>query len=835
MNPERWLRVKAVLQSALELAAGERAGYVEEACAGDAELLSEVRDLLRFEDEDGTGSSLPVTQWRDAGQVDDPPAEADPERAGPYRILRRLGEGGMGVVYLAERDDGDYRQQVAVKVVKSGPRSAEFTRRFRRERQVLAELQHPNIARLIDSGTTSTGRLYYVMEYVDGVPVSTYAKAHELTVRQRLRLFSPICAAVAHAHSKLIIHGDIKPGNILVDAGGVPKLLDFGLARVFHAGSAAEQSPASTVAMMTPEYASPEQVRGERLSTSTDVYSLGVVLYELLTGQSPYSRREQSPMETYRAICEQEPARPSSALRKSPPDGVPPAIPQQLKGDLDNIVLMALRKETEQRYGSVVEMQKDIERHLGGFPVLASRASSIYRFKKFVLRHHWGVAVSLTGTLLSVAAAGAIWWQGWQARQRFNDLRQLAHAVVFELHDAIQDLPGSTAARKLLVERALVYLKTLDASGGKNRDLQLELALAYGKIGQVQGSPGRANIGDLTGALESFGRARNILQGLLRDDPSNLELREALAQADEYQGDIHEQRGEMPRWRELRREATALRWAIAREHPESPGYRAAALWNDAYTLSGENRPAESAPVYEMALAANREAVAQEPGNAALIRTTARIHRNLGRAYHESGRSEEALDHYRQALRIDAERLAAAPRDMRTKMELSWNYIEIGWIQHERHSDREAEESFARALGLQQELSAADPQNSLARLEIGKLKLTAAPSSESAGDGKRAMQYLLDATAIFQEAVAREPSNDDARFHLGWAWSNLGDIYVRAARRGNAGWRQASACFKRAKEALAGLKLDGRPEGGLDPKPLIAHVSSQAKECRGHLH
>ncbi len=238
--------------------------------------------------------------------------------------------------------------------------------------------------------------------------------------------------------------------------------------------------------------------------------------------------------------------------------------------------------------------------------------------------------------------------------------------------------------------------------------------------------------------------------------------------------------------------------------------------------------------YEKALAANQEAVAREPGDAALIRTTARIHRNLGSAYHESGRSDEALDHYRQALRIDTERLAAAPRDMRTRMELSWNYIEIGWIQHERHSDREAEQSFAQALGLQQELAAADPQNSLARLEIGKLKLTASPASESAGNGKRAIQYLLDATAIFQETLARDPSNDDARFHLGWAWSNLGDIYVRAAGRGNSGWKRASDCFERAAKALEVLKLDGRPQGGLDPRPLMAHVSSRAKECRGHL-
>ena len=585
--------------------------------------------------------------------------------------------------------------------------------------------------------------------------------------------------------------------------------------------------------MLTPDYASPEQVRGERLTTSTDVYSLGVLLCELLCGQGPYSAKEQSPLEIYHAICEQAPIRPSAAVGKSARGEAAIISARELRGDLDNIVLMALRKETEQRYGSVEEFERDVERRLSGFPVRASRGSSIYRFRKFVLRHRWGVVVTVAGTLFSIAAAGAIWWQGWQARQRFNDLRQLAHAVVFDLHDAIQDLPGSTAARRLLVERALVYLRTLDASGGKNRDLQLEIALAYDKIGQVQGSPGRANTGDLSGALESFGRARRILQELLRAAPNDFKIRDALALADEHQADIHEQRGEMPLWRPLRQEATALRWQIARENPGTPVYQAAALWNEAYNLSGENRPAEAAAAYEQALTANLEARAHDPGNPTLSRNTARIHRNLGRSFHESGRANDALDHYRQALLIDQARVAAVPGDTRAKMELSWNYIEIGWIQHERHLEREAEESFALALGLQQELSAADPHNSLARLEIGKLKVTAAPSCESAGDRKRAIQYLQDATRLFEEAVTLDPSNDDARFHLGWAWSNLGDVYIRAGGHADAGWRKASDCFARAAEALSHLRMDGRPDGGLNPKPLIAHVAQRLTECRGH--
>jgi non-specific serine/threonine protein kinase/serine/threonine-protein kinase len=829
MTPEHWQRVKSILQGALERPREERERYIQDSCAGDTAMLSEVADLLRYEDQPGFAPD--ITQWRQALPEDEFADEQIPERAGPYRILRRLGEGGMGVVYLAERDDGEYRQQVAVKVVKSGPHAASFARRFRREREVLAELEHPHIARLIDSGTTAGGRLFYVMEYVDGLPVTKYANEHRLNVRLRLRLFCNICSAVAHAHSRLIVHGDIKPANILVNAAGQPKLLDFGLAQVFRDSPGGTAAPASTVAMLTPEYASPEQVRGERPATAADIYSLGVVLYELLTGARPYVTKSQSPLEAYRAICEVEPSRPSLTVRRAGPDSPSPALSQQLKGDLDDIVLMALRKESAQRYASVADFQRDIERHLGGFPVLASRGSRLYRARKFVARHAWGVAVAALGTLLSLAAGALIWWEGWQARRHFNDLRQLAHAVVFDLHDAIQDLPGSTGARQLLVERALVYLKNLDATGGNNRDLQLELALAYGKIGEVQGSPGRANLGDLAGALVSYRRACEILRQLHRATPSDVQVQQELARMTEGLADIYELRAEMAAWRATRSETKALRWDLARTHPEVAAYRAKALLSDAYTLSGERQFAAAAQAYEKALAATDEVVRRDPGNREWTRELARVRRNLARSYHDSGQTGPALENYQEARRMDAARLAAAPRDMRVKMELSWDYAEIGWILHERHDDREAEQNFAQALDLQQQMSDADPQNLLARLEIGKLKMTAAPASEAAGDRKLAIQYMRDAIAIFQEALQRDATNDDARFHLAQTWSNLGDTYWRRAAPGDPRWKQATTCFDHSMRQLEMLKMDGRPKGGLDPRPLRRHVVACLAECR----
>ena len=323
------------------------------------------------------------------------------------------------------------------------------------------------------------------------------------------------------------------------------------------------------------------------------------------------------------------------------------------------------------------------------------------------------------------------------------------------------------------------------------------------------------------------------MQGLLKQTPDDLKTQDTLALADEHLADIHEQRGEMQAWRRLRKEATSLRWQIANQHPEMPAYRAAALWNEAYNLSGENRPVEAATAYERALAANLEAIGADPGNAALRRTSARIQRNLAHCYHESGHSQQALAHYQAALRLDTGRMADAPSDTRVKLETSWDYAEIGWIQHERHRDRDAEESFSLALALQESLAAADPGNSLARLEIGKLKVTAAPACEAAGHPRRAAQYLVDATRVFAEAVALDPSNDDARFHLGWAWSNLGDTYLRAAGGAVSGWSKASECFARAAEALGHLKRGAMPDLELKPEVLLAHVARRVEESRGH--
>ena len=457
-------------------------------------------------------------------------------RIGVYQIEAEIGHGGMGEVYRAVRADGQYKKEVAIKLVRGGYDTTAVLERFLHERQILASLDHPNIARLYDGGTTQEGLPFLVMELIEGTPIDQYCEEHELAVNERLKLFRQICAAVQFAHQRLVIHRDIKPSNILVTADGIPKLLDFGIAKILDPAAKAETT---ILRPMTPEYASPEQVRGETITTATDVYSLGVVLYRLLTGHSPYPESTRTPLEFARVICDLEPTKPSSAVARLSPA---PATPQahgaaraktstrqqrRLKGDLDNIVLKALREEPSRRYASVEQFAEDIRRHLDGLPVTATRGSWTYRTKKFVRRHRVAAISAsvvliaiLAGVVSTVREARIAAANARRAERRFNDVRKLANSFLFEFHDSIEHLQGSTPARELVVKRALEYLDSLSQEAGSDPTLQLELVTAYGESGTVQGSPYRDNLGNSKGARESFGKSdcaiRATHQGLTK-------------------------------------------------------------------------------------------------------------------------------------------------------------------------------------------------------------------------------------------------------------------------------------------------------------------------------
>jgi serine/threonine protein kinase/tetratricopeptide (TPR) repeat protein len=407
--PYAWHQVRDILANALDMRPEERAGFVRQACGSDQVLLAEVESLLLHHDQaDSLLEHSPTSGW-----LSFDPAAWTGRRIGAYKIVRELGEGGMAVVYLGERDDEQFRKRVAIKMLRPGFYTAEIVHRFRNERQTLAVLDHPNIVKLLDGGSTEDGLPYLVMDYVEGVAIDQYCGLHQLSAPARLQLFLNVCAAVRCAHQNRVIHRDLKPGNILITKDGVPRLLDFGIAKLLNPELL--QTPLVTEAEwrpMTLEYASPEQVRGEPVTEASDIYSLGILLYELLAGRRPYNTVGKSRLEAERMICEQEPERPSALL------GV---ARRALEGDLDIIIMKALRKEPEQRYASVAEFAEDIQNHLSGLPVRARNPTVTYRTGRFLRRHRESFAIAMAGLML-VGVIGA--WEAFAHHRKTLDVRE---------------------------------------------------------------------------------------------------------------------------------------------------------------------------------------------------------------------------------------------------------------------------------------------------------------------------------------------------------------------------------------------------------------------------
>ena len=398
MNTERWRHIEALFDRAMELPDADRGGFLDTACAGDPELHDELTALVASAPTAGATLRAAVAAEVESLASRELTAQIG-RRIGPFRLLRMLGEGGMGAVYLADRDDAEFAHQVAIKILPHAIGSPQSIARFRDERQILAELEHPNIVRLLDGGSTDDHLPYLVMEYIEGTTLTRHAQQHALSVRARVALVRQVCAALQYAHQNLVVHRDIKPSNILVDATGAPKILDFGIAKLLAPVTKFEREARTRtgLAMFTPEYASPEQARGDAVSTATDVYSIGAVLYELVTGQPPH-RTAGSTLEVLRWISEVDPERPSAMA--------PHRQRRELAGDLDNIILKALHKEPARRYASAEQLSDDLGRFLDGLPVAARTATVGYRVHKFVRRNKAMVAATalVTVTLLGATA-----------------------------------------------------------------------------------------------------------------------------------------------------------------------------------------------------------------------------------------------------------------------------------------------------------------------------------------------------------------------------------------------------------------------------------------------
>ena len=701
----------------------------------------------------------------------------------------------MGTVYLAGRADDQFKKRVALKVLRAGIDAQEILRRFRHERQILATLNHPNIATLLDGGSTPSGEPYFVMDYIEGTPLDRYCDSHTLSIPERLSLFRVVCSAVQYVHQNLIVHRDLKPSNILVTPGGIPKLLDFGIAKILKPELLMTLGDATSPDMrvMSPPYASPEQIRGEPITTASDVYSLGVILYELLTGQRPYRPKSSSPHELSRAICEDQPEKPSTAISTADKSSQPQAatleelsrkrssLPEKLqrlfKGDLDNILLMALRKEPQRRYASVEQFSEDVRRHLESLPVVAHQDSVHYRTGKFVRRHQAPVIAAaiavvalLAGMVTTLIEARAARAERTLAESRFQDVRKLATTFLFDVHDSIENLAGSTPARSLIARTGTEYLDRLMSESHGDPSLQQEVANGYLKIGDVEGDPYGANLGHPVKAIESYRKALAIASSLSSKNPSDVKSKQILA----------------------------------RTHLQLAGV----LPSHGKAAEGLEHSSAALRLYEQLLVLQPQSVEAKLAISHASETQGEI--LGGGPAMNLGRTQEALAFYERALNIlpnPPPTDVLAGRVVRAK-----TILMIKIADHQARSrDIRALGQYKQALQIAEDLARADPHNQNASDLISVLLNRLADMEQDFGDTKAAIESYRRATEIDEAALKADPNNEKARNNTMVTQVNLGMFYFNRMKE----MPQALKCFRRAAELL-------EMECQADPDNISAH-------------
>jgi non-specific serine/threonine protein kinase/serine/threonine-protein kinase len=780
-----------------------------------------------------TSPPAPTIRLDGTGPGGEGAAEQAGRRIGRYELVRPLARGGMGEVFLAVRADDAFRKQVALKLVRPGLASDEVLARFRHERQTLAGLDHPSVARLLDGGATEDGAPYLVMEYVEGKPLDVHAEERGLDVAGRLRLFLTVCGAVAYAHRNLVVHRDLKPSNILVTAEGEVKLLDFGIAKLLGEAGAGETAVVtrSYERVLTPDFASPEQVRGGPITTASDVYALGVLLFRLLTRQHPYRFPTGQFAEIERVVCEQEPPLPSAAVRAATLAASPrleaAGLARRLQGDLDRIVLMALRKEPERRYASVEALADDIRRHLDGHPVQARPDTFGYRASKFVRRHAVGVLAASLAALGLVTGAGVAWWQARRAEraralaeQRFDDVRQLASAMLFEVDASLERLPGATPAREALVRRATAYLDRLAGQPGADASLRRDLAAAYQKVGDVQGNPNLANLGDLPGARASYSKALAILEALHREDPGQPGVRRGLAACEARLGDAVYWSGQGPRAPPHYERARLLYEALAREEPGDAALAFALgevrLAQGAFEY-WEHRLAAALDHYQAARTLFDQALRAHPRDRDLRRGVGLSLTRIGDTLTWEDRLDEARASLREALRVLEPLVREDGRDARAAHALWLAYVKLG-ESLEDAPGKMGEEGLAhyrRALAAAEAASAADPVNSQARRDAA---LSHAKVGDSLVTRKRyaeALGHYRRALAAHEALAAAAPQGESPR-DVALGWNRIGVV-----QRLQGDLEDAVASFERALAGEESLRRQGRDEAAVRRDIAIA--------------
>jgi serine/threonine protein kinase len=725
MKIERWNLIQDIFKGALELPSlEERAEYLKRACGDDENLRCEVASLLANDNtRTATLHSLVANNLQGLAQASVFSEIGD--RVGPYRLVRVLGGGGMGIVYLGVRSDDHYFQIVAIKMIRKGMTSPASVQRFRAERQILATLTHPNIGVILDGGDTEDGRPYIVMEYVEGEPITMASETHSLSIRQRIELFRSVCSAVCYAHQKMVVHRDIKPANVLLTPGGTVKLIDFGISKSL----APELIPGGLVPtedgqrLMTPDYASPEQLLGRKVTRATDIYSLGVVLFELLTGSRAYSLRDLSPGEAEKVVFEREIRKPSSI------SGLPKQTKQILAGDLDRIVLMAMEKDPSRRYASAEDLDQDLLRFLEGKPVRARRSTSFYRLSRFLARHK--MASLMAGAISAVFAGSMLFFllESHAADARLKHVQTLADSAISDMTQTLQQSSASVELQASVFRSTLTYLNQLRQYSGNDPRLLLKLSKAFGRVGDLEGSPVTASLGNTGNAIASY---KEALQTAIaaRDRLPSEESLKAVVEAYQQLGQLE-------------------------------------------FFSGTLREARNQ--YQQSLTVARELSMRKPGDPLCNRLLAMNFSGLGYVQLNSLETDQAVESLRTAVRVLGTDSNGAEDHDRT---LATFYGRLGLALNEFGSNREAIASHEKAIAIAEDLVRKFPSRRTKRglfaLYSNIVGTLAGREILNAGKVREAQMYSHRAVALAEELAAGDTTNMQARSDLAGAYIRMGD-------------------------------------------------------------
>jgi serine/threonine protein kinase len=807
-----WDRIQELFLEAADLPPAERHAFLDAACNGETGVRQEVESLLRAEAA-GESTVQAAIESEVASMLEEDSLAGT--RLGAYRLLQEIGRGGMGSVYVAERDDEQYRKLVAVKVVRRGMDTTEVLGRFRHERQILAELEHPYIARLIDGGSTADGRPFFVMEHVEGQPIDAYCRENRLNLEARLRLFQRVCEAVSYAHRALVIHRDLKPSNILVTSEGVPKLLDFGVAKLLSPGADPGMTSTSLpMGPLTPAYASPEQVRGLPMTTAADAYALGAILFELLTEVRAQKIDTYTPTEIERVVCQTEVPRPSSVAGTA-------GLGRQLRGDLDNIVLMAMRKERERRYASVDQLAEDIARHLDGRPVRARQDSFGYRTRKFIRRHRLGIAAVtlvflslVAGVVVSVTqarraeAARRVAEEEKQvaereraraemeksraeqeasraeherslaeletqeaktehgrAERRLGDVLDLSNRSLYDVHSAIEKLPGATDARRQIVATTLQFLQDLSKDAGQDDRLRFVLSVSYSKVASVLGYSIRPNLGDTKGALANYKKSIELIEPLLKKEPNRPEYIVQWLSAEQESAYVMSTMGDSPR------AISTLRSLLptAKRLPQlCPGdvqclLAEGGVYSSLVDVLNKSSVAGSLEYAQLQTKSDESALKSFPNDSQVQVELASAYSQEAKILNGRGRLSEAAERYKGAIRLRQEALEHNPSDVLTRRALMITYGNLGGnlggpLFPNLGDTAGAREYYGKALAIARELAGADAHNQLAEYDLAYALLFYASLDFPKEEWPASLALLREADGILQKLVAADPQS-----------------------------------------------------------------------------